>query len=47
MKPTCFCKPQVIDCPKCSKTDYEKMKPAQHDSAVIVKARINLRKEAA
>jgi len=49
MKPTCFCKPKVADCPKCSKTDYSKVKPpsGSGNKGAMLKARLYLRTVAA
>ena len=43
MSPTCFCKPKVTNCPKCSKPDYSKMRPSNGDgnNGKLVKARIH------
>lgn len=45
MKPTCFCKPKVADCPKCSKPDYSKIRPSSGagNKGGMVKAKIMLR----
>lgn len=50
IRPTCFCKPAVVDCPKCSKADYDKMRPSSgraESSAKVLKARLMLRTVAA
>jgi len=49
MKPTCFCKPKVNDCPKCSKPDYAKIKPSSGagNSGAMLKTRLSLRAVAA
>lgn len=50
MKPTCFCKPKVTDCPKCSKPDYDKIRPSsgRDDSgSKMLKTRLQLRSVAA
>ena len=46
MKPTCFCKPKVEDCPKCSRPDYDKMKPSSgkaDSGSKIISARLEVR----
>lgn len=49
IKPICFCKPKVDDCPKCSKTDYSKVKPpsGSGNKGAMLKARLYLRTVAA
>lgn len=46
MSPTCFCKPKVDKCPKCSKPDHDKIRPSsgRHDlGSKIFKTRLYLR----
>lgn len=50
MKPKCFCKPTVVDCPKCSRPDYSKIRSSsgKDDSgSKLLKARLTLRTVAA
>jgi hypothetical protein len=45
-RPKCFCKVVVIDCPTCTKVDWNKVRPSNGDAhrARTVAARIEVRK---